>query len=392
MTRLSDYATELQHVVKDIAMLEGMALVPPVSGEKAAQYVYRLYHRATLIGDLRQLREVLACIDQALHHIGPQEDICLLRAKVHFALHRLREAREDLSVAPLLSQRIEARILSADIDYEGGCYEDARRAYEKLVAESNTWDNLARLAHFRAKMGDFEGAHQLYADAQEEITAKQMRAFCWVELQRGLMDMTRGRFGDAKAHYDRADRAYSGYWLVSKHLADLFAAEEKFEVAAARYEAILLQLPSPELREKLGRVLYSLGRSQAAERCFEEAVTAYLASANRGEVHYYHHLVDFFIEIRKEPQAAAQWARKDLEVRNNYATAAALAWVEYCCGDFARASQRIAHALASGVAEPVLLTRAAEIYRRVGLHCEAHELEHRAASINPLNRRAHIHV
>lgn len=391
MTQASSYAEELRQIENDIAILESMALVPPISGEKAAQYLYRLYHRATLIGDLGQLRHVLASIDQTLYHLGPAEDVCLLKANVHFSLHRLREARHALEMTRLLPQRIAARALIADIDYQEGHYEDAQRAYEHLVSESGTWDNLARLAHFCAKMGDFARADQLYADAQEEITAKQMRAFSWVELQRGLMDLTRGRFGDAKAHYDRADRAYSGYWLVSKHLADLFAAEEKFEAAAARYEAILLQAPSPELREKLGRVLYSLGRSQAAERCFEEAFTAYLASADRGEVHYYHHLVDFFVEIRKEPQAAAKWARKDLEVRNNYATAAALAWVEYCCGDFARASHRIAHALSSGVVEPVLLTKAAEIYRRVGRHREAHELEHRATSINPLNRRVHIH-
>jgi len=391
MTRLSDYAMELGQIEKDIAMLEGMALVPPVSGEKAAQYVYRLYHRATLTGNLGQLPEILASVDRALRLIGLQEDICLLKAKVHFALHRLREAREDLRVAPLLPQRLEARTLLADIDYEEGRYEDARRSYENLVAESNTWDNLARLAHFRAKMGDFEGADQLYADAQDEITAKQMRAFSWVELQRGLLDLTRGRFGDAKAHYDRADRAYSGYWLVSKHLADLFAAEENLEGAAVRYEAILLQVPSPEVKEKLGRIFCSLGRSQAAERCFKEALSAYLDSAEREEVHYYHHLVDFFVEVRGKPQEAVQWARKDLELRNNYATAAALAWVEYCSGEFTRASHTIARALSSGVAEPGLLAKAAEIYHRVGRHSEAHELEHRANSINPRNRRVHVH-
>jgi tetratricopeptide (TPR) repeat protein len=391
MTRLSDYATELTRIETDIGVLEGLALVPPVSGEKAAQYVYRLYHRATLTGNLGQLREVLDCIDQALRHTGPQEDICLLKAKVHFALHRLREAREDLHAAPLLPHRLEAETLVADLDYEEGRQEEARKAYEKLVAETNTWDNMSRLAHFKAKMGDFEGADRLYADAQEEITAKQMRAYSWVELQRGMMDLTRGRFDDAQVHYDRADRAYSGYWLVSTHLADLSAAEENLEAAAARYQTILTQVPSPELKEKLGRVLYSLGRSHEAERCFEEAFSTYLASAERGEVHYYHHLVDFLVEVRRTPQAAAQWARRDLELRNNYATMTALAWVEYRSGELARAANTITRALAWGVAEPGLLAKAAEIYRGVGRYSEAHELEHRAYSINPGKRAIHVH-
>jgi tetratricopeptide (TPR) repeat protein len=389
MTRLSNYATDLEQIDRDIAMLEGTALVPPVSGEKAAKYVYRLYHRATLIGDLNQLRHVLAAIDQTLYHLGPAEDVCLLKANVHFSLHQLREARHDLGMARLLPQRIQARVLLADIDYEEGRYEDAQRAYEHLVAESKTWDNLARLAHFHAKMGDFEYADQLYADAQEEITAKEMRAFSWVELQRGLLDLMHGRFDETQAHYERADRAYSGYWLVREHLADLFTAEEKFETAAGLYEAILAQVPRPELRDKLGKVLCSLGRFEEAERCFERALAAYLDSANRGEVHYYHHLAEFFVEVRKDGQSATKWARMDLELRSNYATEAALAWAEYCCGEFAQASKRISRALSSGIVDPNLLAKAAEIYKAAGRERDGHELEHRAASINPLYMRVH---
>jgi hypothetical protein len=105
-----------------------------------------------------------------------------------------------------------ARVLRADIDLQEGRYEEAKQGYESVIEQNRTWDNLARLAYLKSKTGDPLGADQLYQEAEDEISVKEMRSYAWVELQRGLLDLNHGRHDEALAHYKRANKAYSGYW------------------------------------------------------------------------------------------------------------------------------------------------------------------------------------
>jgi hypothetical protein len=72
----------------------------------------------------------------------------------------------------------------------------------------------------RAKLGDFANADRLYQDAEEEISAKEMRSSAWVELQRGYLELSRGQYQAAWDHYRQADQAYSGYWLTKEYMAE----------------------------------------------------------------------------------------------------------------------------------------------------------------------------
>ena len=69
-----------------------------------------------------------------------------------------------------------------------GQYEEKKAAYVRIIDEEPTWDNLARLAYFVASMGERERADDLYARAEDELTAKEMRSYAWLELQRGLLN------------------------------------------------------------------------------------------------------------------------------------------------------------------------------------------------------------
>src|SRR5207302_7510635 len=126
-----------------------------------------------------------------------------------------------LGAVPGLVSTPRGRALRADIDYQQGRYEEARKGYESLLRDDRAWDHLARLAYLESKLGNVEDAEALYVEAEDEITAKEMRAFAWVELQRGVLDLTHGRYEDAWAHYRQAGQAYSGYWLVDEHIAEL---------------------------------------------------------------------------------------------------------------------------------------------------------------------------
>ena len=79
----------------------------------------------------------------------------------------------------------------------------------------------------------------------------------------------------------------------------------------------------------------------AARHWQERALAGYLQSAQRGEVHYYHHLTDYYADVAKDGAAAVTWARADLQLRENFATQSALAWALYRNAEFAEAAVHV---------------------------------------------------
>lgn len=325
MIATSAYASELERIDEEIAALEAETAAGPVDVVKATAAASRGYQRATLTGDLAALRGVERAIDAAMSRFGPWPDLCVLKGNVASTLHRVADARRALELAPGVAEHMPGRAMLADLHREEGRYEDALRGYRDILSDEPTWDTLARLADLTFKLGDSDAAEDLYAAAVDELSAKQMRSYAWVELQWGRMDVSRGRHDRAMEHYARANAAYAGYWLVDEHVARLLVARGDLEGAAA-----------------------------------------YLESVGRGEVHYLHHLVDFYADVREDGPEAVRWARKDLALRPNAFTRAALAWALYRAGRRDESLDAIAAALESGLRDPGILAKAATIHRAAG--------------------------
>lgn len=391
MTRPTDYEIELEQIDKDLSELADSVMTIPIDNEKARRFAYRLYHRASLTGNFAEFEVAENAINNAIQQIGPWPDLYLLKANLDFKFHRLVDTRHDLEMVPGLADCFQSKALKADLDLQEGRYEDARKGYEDVIQNDRTWDSLARLAYLKAKMGDVDEAEQLYSEAEDEITAKEMRSFAWVELQRGLLDLTHGCYEGAWTHYKRANKAYSGYWLIDEHIAELLGAQGKFDAAAALYEEVIAHTPRPELQQALGDLYVSMGKPDQAQPWHEKALTAYLESAQRGDVHYFHHLADFYADVREDGTEAVRWARKDLELRQNFSTQAALAWGLYRDGQFAEALDAMHKALSSGVREAELFFQAAMIHLAVGRTGEGKQFLQEAAEINPHYQDFHVH-
>jgi len=387
----TDFEIELEQLDKDISELEDGVLTIPIDAGKVTKFAYRLYQRASLTGNLAAFEAVETAIDEAIRHIGHWADLCLLKANLDFNLHRLVEARHDLEMVPELVSSAQGRALSADLDLQEGRYEDARKGYEAVIKANRTWDNLVRLAYLRSRMGDVEGAEQLYIEAEDEITAKEMRSYAWVELQRGLLELAHGRYETAWAFYERANKAYSGYWLVDQHIAGLLGAQGRFDEAVALYKRIIVCVPRPEFQQALGDLYVSMGEPDRARRWHEKALATYLESVQRGDVHYLHHLTDFYADVRGDGAEAVRWARKDLELRQNVSTQAALAWALYRDSRFAAALDAIHKALSSGVRDAKLFFQAAEIHLAAGRTSEGKQYLRESAEINPHYQGIHVH-
>jgi tetratricopeptide (TPR) repeat protein len=387
----TDYDSELGQIQKDIAEMKDGVLAPPIDVPQASRFVYRLYQRAMLSSSPDDLRAAESAIDRAIGEIGPLVELYILKANLDFKLHRMERAGRDIAALKRFSGNAQIVALKAAIAFQEGRYEDAKEGYRLAIEKNPSWDNLARLAYWESKFGDLERADKLYAQAENEISAKEMRSYAWVELERGLLEFNRGRYQKAAAHYDRADKGYSGYWLADERRAELLGAERKFGEAVALYRKVITRAPCPEFQQALGDLFMFMGKSDQAKLWHDAALAGYLDSAARGEVHYYHHLAGFYADARQDGAEAVNWARKDIELRQNFLTQDALAWALYRNGQFAAALDMIEKPIASGVKDSHLFFHAAMIHLATGRTGAGKRFLQTVSEINPGYENFHVH-
>jgi len=387
----TDFDVELKRINNGIAELEDNALQLPIDRVKITKLAYLQYQHASLTGNLDGLYVAEKTLDHAIEHLGRDGDLYFLKANIHFKVHRLDDVEQDLNASTDLIESPQGRALKADLDFQQGRYEAAKSEYQALIDEERTWDTLARLAYLNFKMGDFESSDRLYDEAVDELTAKEMRHYGWVELQRGVVDLSQGDYEKAREHYQRAERAYSGHWMVQEHVAELLAAEGKTDEAETLYQRVIERVPRPDFQQALGELYLSMGKTEAANGYLKSAESAFLESAQRGEVHYYHHLADLYADVFENGAEAVKWAQKDLDLRRNFATLAAMSWALYRTGEFSKALELLNESLASGVKDARLFHQAGIIHKAISPNGKADSYLQMAAAINPHYQNFHVH-
>jgi len=385
------YDMELTKTRKDIATLEAISGRDQRDLEKRTRLAYRQYHQASLTESDSDFETVNQNINAIIRDFGPREDICLLKANLDGRFHRLDEVKQDLQMCPSLARRYAGRSIMADIDFQEGRYEQARLGWERLIEEDRRWDTIARLAHWKGKMGAPEKADRLYQEAEEELTAKELISFAWLELQRGALALSWGRLGEAKIHYQTAARCFSGHWQTDKYMAELLAAEGDFDQAISLLKSVLACAPKPELKQALGEILMLTGRKEEARLWLDAAVAAFLASAQEGGVHYYHHLADWYADLGGQPAQAVQWARRDVALRSNFSTQSALAWALFKNGEVGEGLEWIRLVLSSGVKDASIFATASILFNAAGDTAQSEHYARAASEINPGGHDFHLH-
>jgi tetratricopeptide (TPR) repeat protein len=89
-------------------------------------------------------------------------------------------------------------------------------------------------------------------------------------------------------------------------MAELLAAEGKFDEAAALFQKGNARAPKPELHQALGELYLFAHQPGKAEPWLDKAGEAFLQSVECGDVHYFHHLADFYADARCQPDEAVR--------------------------------------------------------------------------------------
>jgi tetratricopeptide (TPR) repeat protein len=387
----TDYQQELTKI-EEIGSDHANQLDWPLNDPKVLfKDAYYYFLKSSLTGSRRDMEKSGAAFDKALAALPLSADLYLLHTAFNLKLHRLEAAKTDLEKLGFMNEDPKVQVLKTDIAVQEGNYRDAVTSYQQIIEKNRNWDNLSRLAYLRGKLGDFDSADRLYQEAEEEISAKEMRSYAWVELQRGYLALSRGQYQAAIDHYQRADQAYSGYWLTKEYMAEWLGTQRNFNAAIALYKQIIACAQRPELYHALGDLYLYMGKPELARPWHDKALAVYLDSAQHGEVQYYHHLASFYADARLDGAQAVKWARRDIQLRQNVTTRDALAWALFRDGQYLAAADEMKKALSGNWQDAHLFFHAAMIYLAAGLTEEGRGYLQKAGKINPYYDAFHVH-
>lgn len=348
----------------DIRRLDAAVAAGEAAGWSSAHEVTKwaasLYRRGVLVGDASTIDEARRVVILGLERLGPWPDFHWLLASAYLELHRVEEAAGVLGEVGIRDS-VRIRALEADVAVQQGRFEKARALITRLVAEDPTWENVVRLASFSRWFKDDETVDALYAAAAQDVTAKEMQTYAWIEIQRGSLLADLGHFDRARRHVENARRAYPGYWLAEVQRARLLRSEGRPLEAIRAYEGVLRWVDKPELERAVGDLYLEIGDGTRANAHHRRALDGYLKSVDEGFVHYFGHLADYYVDVARDASAGILWARKDVALRANPKTRGVLAWALFRAGHAASAKHEMEEVLRSGVRTPSLLRRAAVI-------------------------------
>ncbi len=344
--------------------------------------------RARLTGSYDDYANAEAALERAFLRAPEGSGPFEARARLNFSLHRLPRVDEDLANMGrrvLQDNEYKARLigLTADVAFQRGQYAEALAGFERALELDREFPGLARLAQYRWKTGAYDQAERLYDEAEALLRVRTGSSMAWLQLQRGLMDLDRGRYLEAMAHYHDADRALPGYWLVEEHKAEILTLLGQRVVALQLYRDIIERTGNPEFMDAAAGILQERGDAAGARAMITRARAAYEGQLARYPEAAYGHALDHFLEFGEDPARTVALAEANHTLRPNAEAKEALALAYLGAGRAADARRVIEEALATPFVSASLHMAASEVYGALADTERADQQRALAVTINP---------
>jgi tetratricopeptide (TPR) repeat protein len=271
---------------------------------------------------------------------------------------------------------------------ETGEYEKAEAAYRKMMQLEESLYSYSRRAGLKSVRGDSGGA---IADLERAVAAgkaakQPAESIAWAEWQLGNDHFTLGKLAKAEAFYRQSLATYPNYFRALAGMAQVRAAQKRYDEAIDLYRKAIAILPMPEYIAALGDVYSKIGKSEDTRKQYE--LVEYIGKLNAlNQALYNRELAYFYADHDIKLSVSLELARREFDYRKDIYAYDLLAWSLYKNGKAEEARDAIDEALKLGTQDAKLFYHAGMIYHRLGKNEKAKDFLSRATSTNP-----HFHV
>jgi len=267
---------------------------------------------------------------------------------------------------------------------EVGQYAEAQAAYNTMVELDESLYSYSRLAGLKSMRGENAGAID---DLERAIAigkaAKQpSESIAWAEWQLGSDLFARGNLAKAEAYYKQSLETYPNYYRALAGIAQVRAAQKRYDDAIELYRKALAILPMPEYAAALGDVYSKTGQPEKAKQQYD--LVEYIGKLSKlNQALYNRELAYFYADHDIKLTEALDLAKRELDYRKDIYAYDLLAWSLYKNGKTEDARDAIEKALKLGTKDAKLFFHAGMIYRALGAKEKAAQFLSRAIDTNP---------
>jgi tetratricopeptide (TPR) repeat protein len=312
---------------------------------------------------------------------GSRRHLAHVMAARHDFAAAAAEAEMAVAVDP---SDADAHGVLGDAYLEMGKLEQAEQAYKRMISLKENLAAYSRLSGLKSLRGDHGGAA---SDLKKAIELGQEQnqpteSIAWAQWQLASDYFSQGNLAEAENRFQKALQTYPNYYRALAGLAQVRAAEGRYDEAIALYQKAIGAVPALEYIAALGDVYEKVGRGDDARKQYQLVEhIGKLSAINKAT--YNRELAYFYGDHDIKLTEALELAKRELEYRQDIYAYDLLAWSLYKNGKTEDARDAIEIALKLGTKDAKLFYHAGMIYHALGAKEKAAEFLSRAIATNP---------
>ncbi|MCC6404676.1 MAG: tetratricopeptide repeat protein [Fimbriimonadaceae bacterium] len=269
----------------------------------------------------------------------------------------------------------------SDCHLELGNYEEAVKAAQTMIDLRPNLASYSRGAQLRWILGDAKGAQYLTSLAIQAGGGTE--AMSWARVQSGDMALKTGAYAAAEASYRKVLDSMPEYRHALAGMARVRLTQNRVEEA----ETLMLRAtrtgPSVQMLDELAAIQSLRGEGAEAEATLARAETVQKEHMEIGIGGDEPALARVWLGSGVKKREALALMEAESKKHTSVPTYACLAWAYSANGRHREAVNAAKLALRTGVQEPWVLRRCAEVYRAAGEKDRAAKLERDARALCP---------
>ncbi len=226
---------------------------------------------AQLSGNYDDFARAQRSLDEAFKIAADRAGPHALLASFNFSVHRLHASEAALDQTKRYAlpdpphQQAEYLAMRGDIALYSGDYAKALASYAKAAVDGAPTSALCRRALLESWMGKADEALATI-DACELSPATRTPQFAAsTAMQRGIIELNRGNWDAARAHFTSSEKAFPGHWVTRMRLAQMRALCGDVDGAIVDFTVIANQTNNPEPMDILAGLYRAKGNAAASK-------------------------------------------------------------------------------------------------------------------------------